>query len=503
MTLLTPIDLARQPGSVNHEMITISTIDNFQLYDGEQHHIFSNPVDLLKQLDTYQTKQNVYLESEELHRLIAYLLRCNRKLFLLGNRESIFSAVMGKLTLLPINQVLPYSHKERCIIGEGSGLVGDYNCLQHFNKILSPLEIGQSVGSTAFLLLETFLQSKNVTLEKPPESIHKLIRKAYYGGRTEIYRKRSLQGIAMDINSSYLHSMTEKFPVGKWTLGKMLTEFSVVNCTVHVSDSNYIGLLPYRQKNKHEPDRLYFPVGTWQGTFTSYELIEACNLGAQIITINWSINYETGDYILADYAHRLYKARNSFNPLMQRFFKLLGNTLAGKLAQDYNTHRIRYGQGSRGWFSVANINNLWARPVQYIPPSAHYQHAAFITSYARIRLLRELRASQNISYCDTDSVFCDQFSGVEGTELGQWKRVNRYSQLLILTGKQYAYQELESGQWKHTQHFESIEHFNNYFFGHVKLNPSEKKLANLASNRQILPDGNTLPYDVEELKRNV
>lgn len=278
-------------------------------------------------------------------------------------------------------------------------------------------------------------------------------RQGYYGGRVEVFKRGEQMTHGYDVNSMYLSIMrnnlfpdpitVQHFQDGHKDWRRYFDNYlGIWEVTVCSPPDINIGALPFRLKGK-----LIFPKGVFRGTWTSVELKEAESLGYEILEIHEFCIYRHCHHYFTRFADFVWAKRLEYrakgNKGMDQVIKKLGNSLYGKLAQ-------RNGDGYFGRVSdykgkiEGNYKFIEYRGETYLQLSpdtrTDAKHtfpciSAFVASYARIMLLRAIKANEgNIIYCDTDSIKTTQPAiGVDiGEGLGQWtyeikgKLVNYY-----------------------------------------------------------------------------
>lgn len=288
-------------------------------------------------------------------------------------------------------------------------------------------------------------------------------RKAYYGGRTEIFYKGKIRKPVWyyDVNAMYPFVMKNKrFPIEyKYTKENMTVEqlkyyidtgwLVVGHVTIETEKNN---LYPTRENNT-----LMFPVGKFQTYLCTPEILKAIEYG-DLKEVH-EVKFYTGDYIFTDYVDYFYNKRLELKKVGNKqevMYKLFLNSLYGKFGQlmdvwvetsieeiqildpdfdfdswimdDYKipkilidgvniTPKLRYIGGQlqlRGEVEESNIS---------FPAIAGH-----VTSYARLIIWEGIKNGRenksNIYYCDTDSLFTDtQLPDflVDSKELGKFK----------------------------------------------------------------------------------
>jgi hypothetical protein len=254
--------------------------------------------------------------------------------------------------------------------------------------------------------------------------IDELERQSYRGGRVEVFKRgeRTINGY--DVNSMYLSIMEEALipdpnsakithTPQKLPEGLYITKVDVVVPKQH------IGVLPLYHD---EMNKLIFPVGSFTGVFCSPELDYAIkHCGVKIKKIYWSISYRGYPYF-KEYAQFIWKKRQEYkaknNRGMEIMIKKLGNALYGSFGQR-NTIETFYGkledlgeieEGASIKITTINGTEYTSMSSPEKEDSTHTFPCipSFITSYARVKLLKGMKALEkdgyDVVYTDTDSI---------------------------------------------------------------------------------------------------
>lgn len=234
-----------------------------------------------------------------------------------------------------------------------------------------------------------------------------LSREAYYGGRVELFKPRDETGWIgyTDVNSLYPFVLQNEFPGVLEDWENELAPHGIARVSIDVPESD-LPVLPYR----NETGRITYPWGRFTGTWTLPEIREAERCGAKILKVLQCYGTEETMLPYQDIMQRFYAARMQGKTGAEReFFKRMMNAFYGRLG---TTGKI----GRTVWATEENRKD--GTPfgekvlVTYSMPLAeetNWSHAAYVTAYGRLTLLRYLRivGAKHLIYCDTDSVIFD------------------------------------------------------------------------------------------------
>jgi hypothetical protein len=277
------------------------------------------------------------------------------------------------------------------------------------------------------------------TIWQPHEHISDFIRRSLFGGHVEVFKRHMVHGSCYDVNSMYPYVM--QFPVPVDYIGeshRLLDQYyGFVECEVFIPDM-YLPPLPVRL------EKLFFPVGTVRGVWTTEELREAEKRGVKILKINKAYYFKCEE-IFKDYVHRLYKLKKTASEPTRTIAKYLLNSLFGKFGQHpekkvFCTEK----EAPNGSFPIIKPDGNPSGFAEYSRRSRSaylLPHiSAAITSKARIVLLNSLTESSY--YCDTDSIFTTSPMNT-GNELGDWSLVGE-GEATFYQPKLYKFR----GEWK-------------------------------------------------------
>lgn len=394
-----------------------------------------------------------------------------------------------------------------------------------------------TIASTALHYFRKNFLHKTIQVN---EEIDNYFFESYYGGRVEAFQLGKTKSYKYDVNSLYPYVMREtQFPSPKHlqkkenislSYFKFLLKWYEGCAKVKVKHKDtYFGYLPYRQKGK-----LCFPVGEFSGTWNFNELRFALKEKIiEIIDIEYVIySTVTIESPFKEYVNNLYEKRlNTKDEFQKMVYKLLLNSLYGKFGQktandfiyfsdltecnlyineknliDYEIHILNEKQNC--FLEIKKAGETMAHTVALF--------ASYITSSARLVLLRNLVAigSHNtITYCDTDSIFCETLLSMDFKELGQFKLereivteirgLKNYTQELkgeifdkIKGVSKNCVRNLE-GEYIHERYIKTRESFRLHLETGSK-NFKKKKLSGLYDKRQIIDNRFTKPLIINE-----
>lgn len=276
----------------------------------------------------------------------------------------------------------------------------------------------------------------------------------YFGGRCEAieYGAPLIGNFKMyDINSSYPAAMSGEHCAGT-------DYFSSANYSSAHPSSFWIvrgisnGALPVRERGRNfyprdNSVRDYFCTGHEINIALENNLLDIIEARGLVPR-----RFETfKPYVDRFFAERA-AAKAAGDTVGDTISKIFSNSLYGKYGanpDEYKDYKI-VGAGEReaGWqySQTLDAHDILERPTAW-PQHFDVAVAASITGQARAVLLDAMAKSKRVMYCDTDSILCEEFGGVEGDKLGQWKKEADVKRAWIAGKKCYAL-ELPDGKYK-------------------------------------------------------
>ena len=251
------------------------------------------------------------------------------------------------------------------------------------------------------------------------------MRKAYYGGRTEIFKLRGENLNYYDVNSLYPYVMRNKpMPVGLPVKNYCMKveDFGIAYCEITTPKNIDIPLLPHRVKGK-----LLFPKGHFYGWYCTPELQKAKQLGYEI-KIFYGYEFKQ-EFIFTDFIDCFYKIKQNSKAGSVEYInaKLQMNSLYGKFGQRREKEQIV--MFPKDVIGLEPLEFFGETPFYVEKKYSKAKHilpavAAFVTSYSRLVLYeyfeKAVKKGGTLYYCDTDSLVTDVEMDC-GNKLGEIK----------------------------------------------------------------------------------
>ena len=277
---------------------------------------------------------------------------------------------------------------------------------------------------------------------------------SYYGGRTEAFRIGKVKAEVYDINSLYPYAMIHTvFPDVKHLhkildlnvkyLLYLLNDYEgLAKVTVRHKET-YFGYLPVRMEiNKSE--KLVFPVGEFTTTVNFNELRFAIDEGVvEVLKVHYVIYANPVESPFVTFVNDNYKKRlQSPNELDKTIYKLIMNSLYGRFAMKMKMSTTYYDNlpyqliaelEQADKFYDLQLFNIERNDCYLITENEQMKnsffsipaYSSYITSYARVKLLKAMIANEksDVCYCDTDSIFLmDVFMSDVSGDIGDFKK---------------------------------------------------------------------------------
>jgi hypothetical protein len=294
-------------------------------------------------------------------------------------------------------------------------------------------------------------------------NVKEKIYEAYYGGRTEVYKRGVIKSSGndlwryYDVNNLYGFTMLKEYPVPQSMMYEPLRNFNLLRFMgvskfkVQVPYMRYPPL-PYRKDGK-----LIFPYGTLIGHWTHAEVLYAESIGCKILDMCDTVYYKRSDFLFKDYITYMYekrleekkKEKETGKTSLSVFYKLLNNSLYGKFAtkeinnteffiassdEVINEKIDKAGRGAKF--------NIQRNEMSYYTNSKDYDGiysmpilSCYVSSYARIHIHKYILELEPI-YVDTDSCITLK-ECKDSKELGEMKLEHTVKKGTIIKPKMY------------------------------------------------------------------
>lgn len=328
--------------------------------------------------------------------------------------------------------------------------------------------LGMTVGGTAYK------NAARICDIESAEWLHlanyRFARRAYYGGRVEVFQPQANHAFAYDINSAYPAALTRvPLPVGDFI--RIRGERAVrawraerpglYLARVKVPRVMHVPPLPIRTPG----ERVVFPTGSFTSVWALPELLRAQELGVDI-QVDRALVWTDSELVLAPFMLHGWsyreRAEAEGNKSLAQWHKWILNSCTGKFAESPEKERVvinpkddevRICWCARGkrkcycssWKPLDKEGEVWTAPFFRLSDNAHVHWAAYLTSATRVELLDQLIADgvggRTAVYCDTDSVYASTERDHNiGPALGWWKYEGRVQRWLALAPKVYRYE---------------------------------------------------------------
>lgn len=351
------------------------------------------------------------------------------------------------------------------------------------------------------MALQLFKQFWPQPFDPLPLHTKNWLRDGYHGGRVEVYRFGEIRdGIRhYDINSLYPSVMVEQhFPDTteyRWTYRPDFLQEGMAHVTVRLPAWEH-PCLPFLYAGE-----IVYPYGRLTGTWTYPEIRQAMLDGGTVEKVHLAIEFGKTVRPFPAYVNYCYKEKESAtNPIDRAFWKLMLNALYGKFGQKPGLVMIYQDRQFVLETDAPHANVIWS---------------AYVTAYARLKLLRHLRACSDVFYTDTDSLFTrDRL--LTGDALGDLRHVGTYRRVEFVGNKIYTLDGTAKAKGVPVAHASEFVKLGRAVYRKpARFRESrrtfatanvwyqvEKHLRKSYSKRIIYPDGSTAPWDLGQYQLN-
>lgn len=310
-------------------------------------------------------------------------------------------------------------------------------------KMIIPSHIRMPItaSSMAFSIYRNHYMHYPIIIHKD-EKLRKFERASYHGGRVEVFDLNQYEHVyGLDVNAMYSFVMKNfSYPIkpiqilynpSVTHLKKLLKHNFCMTAKAIVDTDRYIPAYPFKFNEK-----LLFPIGKFETILTTPEILYAIEK-KELVEVPYAVIYKSAPIFYeyaSDMSQKKENAKENNNKVMYLFYKLLGNSLYGKFAQQIDKWEKTFdfeGNGVINYFGkdikVKTIfNNSWISTEKRDGSLTSITISSHITAYARMYLLKLLEKAKNPIYCDTDSLFIPE------SDLSKYEKMIHKSKLGML-----------------------------------------------------------------------
>lgn len=281
------------------------------------------------------------------------------------------------------------------------------------NSVIKYWELLESFGikykrhflTAAKISLENFFMSKTIVRKKLDLKLDNIIRKAYFGGRTEVFGNQKKDEIALhfDWSGMYAQCMREKVLAGKIYQSNTFLNFSKPGFYhIEFIQNMEFPILPIKR------DKLLFANGCFEGWYWFEEIQLFINNGGEILKVNSAIYGDFYDNFLENFIDKNDKIRE-LGGLYKQIGKNNNNTFYGRLGMHpLKTSEIITSEKVKNYISMSVINGVKVYKTEQEKAFSNVSISAAITAKARIKLykgfIEVIKIGGRLLYCDTDSI---------------------------------------------------------------------------------------------------
>jgi len=331
-------------------------------------------------------------------------------------------------------------------------LKGLYQVIERFQEwpIIKESGTSSTIASQAMKVFQTHLK-KSIPSLTP--QVDNFVRQSYCGGRTEIIKPIFWSGRSneilksFDVNSLYPYVMAAfDYPSRyKATVSQyMSNEMGFWDVEVYVPDMYLPPLGAYIGKGSDR--RFIFPVGTFRGQWTTYELNYAMSLGVKIKNYYGGMIFHNEGRIFEEFITELYDIRlkSDKNSADSVIAKLLMNSCYGR----FGINRMREGLSLMASSDHTKLKAMDLPGGNTLLLSTELEEAerifsnvgiaSYVTSYARVHMHKLfMQSPESLWYTDTDSAKSSFNYKSNPKELGALKREYATKRAAYILPKSY------------------------------------------------------------------
>lgn len=246
-------------------------------------------------------------------------------------------------------------------------------------------------------------------------SKEKFFREAYFGGRTEVFKRKGENLKYYDFHSMYPSVMRDKpYPAGEIVRTDKFKKdkLGIYKIKWTSPEDCNIPLLPRKDKN----GKLIFGTGEEiEGWYYSPEVEQAIEDGYDV-EIQKGFYWTEKQYMFKDYIDHWYGVKQESDGCMYLISKLFLNSLYGKFGQSRTVTEVTQTPPTKeqvvngSWEVLDDDLDLFTKESEVFADYIYPYVAGLVTSYGRLKLYKALKKADNVGevyYCDTDSLVID------------------------------------------------------------------------------------------------
>lgn len=269
------------------------------------------------------------------------------------------------------------------------------------------LENNGRILTAAKLSIENYFQNNFVIKKKIKIKYDRIIRKNYFGGRTEVFGNLEDDEIALhhDWSGMYAQCMCEKVLGGEIFESNIITNLNTPGFYwIKFKQDLEIPILPIKT------NKLLFANGVFEGWYWFEEILLAIEYGVKIISVEKTISAQYYDTFIKKFTEKNNEMRK-ISPLHKIIGKNNNNTFYGRLGM--NPERLEEEilsdiENEKKYEKIIENNGVFIGYKKKEKNISNIIISAAITSKARIKLYRGMmdviKKDGRILYVDTDSV---------------------------------------------------------------------------------------------------
>lgn len=332
------------------------------------------------------------------------------------------------------------------------------------------------------------INRKNVISIEGSTKIHNFIRKAYYGGKTEIYQgylENSEQCYYYDFPGIYGIAITILLPTGSPVRIRKVSNTNLKEWINNLHKNNICGflsvkfttpdniiypILPIKGRiDKLSREKLLFCVGTSIGVYYSYELEFAIEIGYKIEEIHIGYIFKRG-HPLQSFSNYIIEKKNiaklEQNDVKTILYKLLNNSLYGKFAIQpvkrsyFASHELLKDSKKLHSFVTFGDNiSLITENLDLTKSRSKRTNislSAAVRSWGRIILQKRIfniikqNPGSKLIYVDTDRIFISHHKEIKCKHIWdniRWKTIAIYTKVHFIGPKIYILWDRKINKW--------------------------------------------------------